>query len=354
MANRLLVAGVGAGFFSAFHYDAWARMDDVDLAAVCDRDVERARDMAARHGGGQAFGDAAHMLDTVRPDLFDIAVPPRAHLDMIRLGAERRIPMICQKPFCGGLEEAERAVALCEAAGVPLVVHENFRFQPWYRKIRSLLDEGALGEVFQATFRLRPGDGQGAGAYLGRQPYFREMKRFLVHETAIHLIDVFRFLFGDVTQVYAELVRLNPAIAGEDAGIILFRFASGARGLFDGNRLADHEARDRRLTMGELDIEGAAGTLRLDGDGRISRRAHGANDWRDVPYDWTDRGFGGDCVFALQRHVVAFLSDARAVENSGRDYLENLRIEDAVYRSNAAGKAVLLDKTKADTKGSLA
>ena len=66
--------------------------------------------------------------------------------------------------------------------------------------------------------------------------------------------------------------RLNPSIAGEDAGIILFDFAAGPRGVFDGNRLADHAAENRRLTMGELLIEGEGGTLALNGDGGISLR----------------------------------------------------------------------------------
>ena len=328
------VAGAGAGFFSAFQYEAWARMAGVELSAVCDLDRARARAMAERHGAGAFYSDSGAMLDAIAPDLFDIAVPPAAHLELITLGCERHIPMICQKPFCRSLEEAERAVSLCEQADVPLVVHENFRFQPWYRKIKALLDDGTLGALYQVTFRLRPGDGQGPDAYLDRQPYFQTMERFLVHETAIHLIDVFRYLFGEVAEVYADLVRLNPAIVGEDSGLILFHFASGARGLFDGNRLADHKAENRRLTMGEMTVEGEEGTLQLDGDGRILLRAHGSNEWVEIAYDWEDRGFGGDCVFALQRHVTAFLSGGGMLENSGRDYLRNLRLEHAVYQSN--------------------
>ena len=340
MNSPLRVAGVGAGYFSAFHYDAWARMGDVELVAVCDTDRAKAQSTADRHDIRQVYTDAAAMLDEARPDVFDIAVPPAAHLGMISLGAERHISMICQKPFCASLEEARRAVELCETAGVTLAVHENFRFQPWHRKIRSLVDEGAIGPVYQVTFRLRPGDGQGPNAYLDRQPYFQKMQRFLVHETAIHLIDVFRYLFGDVTRIYADLARLNPAIAGEDAGIVLFNFGSGARGLFDGNRLADHAAENRRLTMGEMEVEGEAGTLRLDGDGRISHRAHGDNTWTEIDYDWRNAGFGGDCVFALQRHVTEHLMGRGDLENSARDYLANLEIEDAVYRSNDTAAAI--------------
>ena len=66
------------------------------------------------------------------------------------------------------------------------------------------------------------GDGWGDNAYLDRQPYFQTMPRLLVVETAIHWIDTFRFLFGEVDAVYARLRRINPAIAGEDAGLICF------------------------------------------------------------------------------------------------------------------------------------
>ncbi len=110
-------------------------------------------------------------------------------------------------------------------------VHENFRFQPWYSLLKTLIDKGAIGEPSQLSFRLRPGDGQGDQAYLERQPYFRDMPRFLVHETAIHWIDTFRYLFGEVTAVYARLRRCNPVIAGEDAGMILFDFANGRQGV---------------------------------------------------------------------------------------------------------------------------
>jgi predicted dehydrogenase len=223
---------------------------------------------------------------------------------------------------------------------VPVVVHENFRFQPWHREAKRLIDAGALGTVFQASFRLRPGDGQGPRAYLDRQPYFQTMERFLVHETAIHFVDVFRFLLGEASGVFARLRRLNPAIRGEDSGVILFDFAGGARALFDGNRLADHAARDRRLTMGEMWIEGERGTLRLDGDGRLFARRHGENDEAPAPFAWDRVGFAGDYVGALQRHVVRHLRDGAPLENAAGDYLANLRLEAAIYESDRLGRWV--------------
>ncbi len=339
--KKIRVACVGAGYFSQFQYEAWRRLD-VDLAAICNKTEANAQKIADKFDIARVFTDFAIMLDQVKPDLVDIITPPGTHLSYIEQAAARRIPVICQKPFTPSLDEAEQATAMMEEVDTPLIIHENFRFQPWYGEIKRQLDTGALGEIYQVSFRLRPGDGQGPEAYLARQPYFQDMPRFLVHETAIHLIDVFRYLFGEVRSVTAALKRLNPAIKGEDSGLMLFEFENGATGLFDGNRLADHPAKNRRLTMGEMLLEGSEGSLRLSGDGDLFLRRHGENEERQVEYDWQDQNFGGDCVYALQRHVVEHLKSGAPVMNRARDYLTNIRIEEAAYSSSELGKRVIL------------
>ncbi len=329
------VAVIGAGYFGQFHYDAWSRIEGCRLVGLMTRSGKGAAETAARYGVEGCHTDLDAMLDAARPDLVDITAPPETHLETIRALAPHVQWIVCQKPFCRDLAEARDAVALAEAAGARVIVHENFRFQPWYRAIRRVLDAGTLGEIFQVTFRLRPGDGQGPDAYLARQPYFQKMERFLVHETAMHWIDTFRYLMGEVTSVSADLRRLNPAIAGEDAGVIQLAFASSARGLFDGNRLADHAARNRRLTLGEMEIEGAAATLRLDGDGRVLIRAHGRNDWTAHAFPWEDRAFGGDCVYLTNRAALAAFRSGERAETEAAAYLRNIEIEEAVYRSHA-------------------
>ncbi len=340
--SRLRVATIGAGYFSAFHHDAWTRIPEVELVAVCDADAGKAEAYAERFQIAQTFTDAATMLDAIGPDLVDIATPPATHLALIKETTSRRLPTICQKAFCRSLDEAETAVGLADAADTLLVVHENFRFQPWHMELKRQLDAGRIGELYQVSFRLRPGDGQGPRAYLDRQPYFQQMERFLVHETAIHLIDVFRYLLGEPESVMARLTRLNPAIQGEDAGVMLFEFEGNRRALFDGNRLVDHVAQNRRLTMGELLAEGAAGVIRLDGDGRLFHRAFGSNEEEPISYDWQDQGFAGDSVHAFQRHVVDHLLGRGAIASLASDYLANLRIEEAVYRASAEGRLVTL------------
>lgn len=338
MTERLKVCITGTGYFSQFHYDAWSRMDEVDLVALFDRTPQQAGDAAARHGVPRHYCDVGEMLDAEKPDLLDIVTPPVTHRAFIDEAVRRGVKVICQKPFCGTLDAAEAAVEAIDAAGGTVIVHENFRFQPWYERIRMALDDGMLGDIYQATFRLRPGDGQGPDAYLARQPYFQKMERFLVHETAIHQIDVFRSLFGEPSSVFAKLSRLNPAIAGEDAGVILLEFDKGVRALFDGNRLSDHQADDRRMTMGELWLEGSKGVLRLDGFARLWFRANGSNDESEIAYPWENRGYGGDCVYRTQRHVVDHLLHGTNVQNTAAEYLANLRIEEAVYASNKDGQ----------------
>ncbi len=340
MNAPLRVAAVGTGYFSQFHYNAWARMHDaglVELVALCNRGREAGETMAARHGIPRVFQDLGQMLDHTQVDLVDVITPPVTHVASVRAALERNCAVICQKPFTPSLVEAEALVEEIESCRGRVYVHENFRFQPWYPKIKSMLDAGAVGQPYQVSFWLRPGDGQGPDAYLQRQPYFQQMPRFLVHETAIHLVDTFRYLFGEMRAVYAQLSRLNPVIAGEDAGLILFEFDHGVRGVFDGNRLVDHVADNPRLTMGELRIEGSAGTLTLDGNANIAFRGHGSQSSVAVPFDWQNNDFGGDCVYLTSLHIVRHLIDGSPAMNSARAYLTNLRIEEAVYHSAEQG-----------------
>ena len=333
----LKVAVVGTGYFSQFHFDAWRRLPGARLVAVCSLEPASLVEAAARHLIPRQFAEVGAMLDATRPDLLDIVTPPAAHLALLGAASERGVDVICQKPLGGDLANARVMVRQAEAAGITLVVHENFRFMPWYREAKRLIDGGTFGRLLDVAFRLRPGDGQGPRAYLDRQPYFQQMPRFLIHETAIHLIDVFRYLGGEVAGVFARLRRLNPAIRGEDAGQVLLDFTSGAAGLFDGNRLASFPAANPRLTMGEMWLDGEAATLRLDGDGRLFLRPHQGVE-AEHAYAWHDRDFGGDCVLALQRHVLAHFQDGAPLENDGRAYLRNLEIEEAIYRSAASGR----------------
>ena len=333
--NKLRVLGVGAGYFSQFQYLGWQRMAEVECVGIVNRDVAKARVLAERFHIGAVFGSLDDALAAARPQLVDIITPPETHRSFVAKCVAAGIPSICQKPFGRDYADAVATTELAEAAGVPLVIHENFRWQPWYREAKRLLDAGTLGTLHSVAFRLRPGDGQGPRAYLDRQPYFQQMPQFLVKETAIHWIDTFRYLAGEVKTVYAALRRMNPVIAGEDAGTIVFEFERGSTGLFDGNRMNDHVASNPRRTMGEAWIEGSGGVLRLDGEARLWWKPHHGAEAEHVYDRGPDDTFGGGACEWLQRHVVAHFLSGAPLENTAREYLTNLRVQAAVYHSAA-------------------
>ena len=340
----LSVAVVGAGYFSQFHYDAWWRIPEVRLTALADANPAAAKDMAARFAVPAAFESLQDLLAKTAPDILDIVTPPDTHEDLVAAACRHAKLVVCQKPLAPTLAQAQAIVRQAQTAKIPLVVHENFRFQPWFREAKVVLESGRLGQPHAIAFRLRPGDGQGPDAYLARQPYFQKMPRFLIHETAVHFVDTFRYLLGEIVAVTARLRRINPAIAGEDAGYVIFEFASGAGGIFDGNRLNDHVAGNTRLTMGEMHLEGSDGVLRLDGQGRLWFKPHGDPE-AEHSYDWANIGFGGDCVHRLNRHVVDHLTQGTALENTGADYLRVMEIAEAIYRSHETERRVVLDAT---------
>jgi D-apiose dehydrogenase len=324
---------VGAGYFSQFHFDAWARVEGARLTALCDSDAGRAGEMAARFGIPAAGDDLVAMLDREKPDFIDIITPPPTHAAIVALAAERGIAVLCQKPLAPDFAQAQSIVDLAEQAGILFMAHDNFRFQPWHREIRRQIDAGRIGAVRAIHCRTRLGDGWGPDAYLSRQPYFRAMPRFLVHETGVHILDVFRFLGGEVTRVLARLDRLNPVIAGEDKALVLCDFANGASGLWDADRYHPAQARDPRYTFGAFRIEGSQGTLLLAEDGALHALTHDGQA-EPIAYHHENKGFAGDCVFHTIAHFVEALATGAPHELSGGDYLRSLALVEAAYRSD--------------------
>lgn len=322
----------GAGYFSHFQHEAWSRIPEVEIVAVCDLVEEKARKIAAQFGIAKCYTSWTEMLERERPDFFDIITPPPTHQEMCADAASRGIHVICQKPLAPTMQEATSIVDNAQRAGIRLMVHENFRWQPWYRKIKELQNAGTIGEFTHLHMLTRLGDGWGERAYLDRQPFFRDYPRLLIYETGVHFIDTFRYLLGEVTDVYAHLKRLNTVIRGEDTGQLFLHFESGATALWDANRYNETEASNPRYTFGELRVDATGGHLRMDNDANIRVKRLGEPGW-NLDYPRENRNFSGDCVYALQRHFVDCMLSGQEFESSGRDYLKTLRVVFAAYAS---------------------
>lgn len=320
---------VGCGFFSQFHIDAWRRMPDVEIVAAADPDLDRARAVAPR-----VYSDAEAMLDAEKGlDFVDVVTRPATHLPLIRLCTSRRIPVICQKPMAMDWAEANAIVEIAERTQVPVMFHENWRWQPWYRQTKQLLGEGAVGEVLAYSFRFRRGDGHGPDAFPA-QPYFREMPRLLIYEAVVHQMDTSRFLFGEIREITARIHRNNPVIAGEDRCLLIQGHDRGLLGVIDGHRYQD--AIPEGPAMGDLLVEGDRGALWVGANGEIRR--NGAVVWTPPSLE----GYKGDSVLGTQRHFIGCLRAGRRFESDPADYIKTFAAVEAAYQSAAEGRTVRL------------
>ena len=97
--NKLKGVAVGLGYFSQFHLEAWSRIVEVELVAICDSDIGKAKHVASTYGICKFYDDVDTLLIREQPDFIDIITPPQSHLELCRLAAEKGVNIICQKPL---------------------------------------------------------------------------------------------------------------------------------------------------------------------------------------------------------------------------------------------------------------
>ena len=338
--NTRQITGVmiGAGFFARYQIDAWRRLPNVRIAAVADSSPRKAEGFVREFQIPRAYESAEEMLERETADFVDVVTRPETHLELTCLAASRGLHVICQKPMAPTMADCRAMVSACEEYGVRLLIHENWRWQPWYREIHKLITAGWIGRPVQFAFQWRTRDGRGSEPYPA-QPYFRSMPRLLVYESLVHLLDTYRFLHGELASVYCQNRRLNPVVAGEDQSLITVTFHDGVLGLIDANRLSGPA--DPGVAMGTMRVDGDSGSLRLSSDGRIWLNAEGGP---DVPhqYEIPRTGYKGDSVFATQAHLIDALANDTPSESDAENYLKTVAAVFACYESAETGDVVRL------------
>ncbi|MCI0387942.1 MAG: Gfo/Idh/MocA family oxidoreductase [Acidobacteria bacterium] len=327
---------IGAGYFAQYQAEAWNRTAGAEILAVADSVPGRAQEFAERWEIPRAYSDVVEMLEKEKPDFVDIVTRPQSHLKLVKLAAEHGIHAICQKPMARTWEECLEMVNVCAENGVRLIIHENWRWQPWYREIKRVLELGLIGKAFYAGFMMRKGDGRGPEPYPA-QPYFREMEWLMVYEMAVHFLDVFRYLMGEINKVFCQVGRINPVLKGEDYALIQLESAIGVRGLIDANRFSGSLA----PVLEEFRVEGDRGMIRLSPDGRLWLTEYGKDEMRHE-FTSPESGYRGDSIRAAQEHYINCLRTGQMSENEGVDYLRTVAAVFACYRSVETGQAVPL------------
>jgi predicted dehydrogenase len=324
---------IGCGFFAANHLAAWELLDGVEITAVCDTDPAK-----ARWNGAKSYTDAAAMLAAEKLDFVDIVTTAASHRPLVELAASHGVAVICQKPFALDLADARAMVAACERAAVPLMVHENFRWQSPLMAVKEVLDSGEIGAPTYARIQFRH-----CHDIYANQPYLRTEQRLAIMDLGIHVLDLARFFLGEATRLHCRTQRINPKVAGEDCVTIVLDHAGGAVSLVDfsfATRLSPDPFPETLVR-----IEGSKGTVQLLQGYRL--KVSGAGWSHEADVEPAVPSFGAkpwhtiqESVVNIQRHWIDCLKTGRAPATSGAYNLATLALVGNAYESAATGRAL--------------
>jgi D-apiose dehydrogenase len=336
------IAVLGAGYAGRVQLRGWATIPNARVVGLWNRTPQRARAVGAEFGV-PAFEDVDALIRHPGVEAVDIATAVETHRDLVERAAAAGKHVLCQKPLAPSMEDARAIVDACRAANVRLMVNENWRWRPWYRAIRRLLDSGGLGELFFLRLALRTDAAvvtpeRPAEQLFAGQPFQRTMDPLILFELGPHHFDVARYLFGDPERVYARLRKVSPHIAGEDTALAVLEYQDRTAVVELSWHSVGHTAdRSKRLHPDTLVIEGTEGHLSLDESGRPQvLYRDGRRETLDV--DTTD-GYQRSWTEAL-RHFADCLQSGAAFETSGEQNLDTLKLVFAGYRSAEQGQPV--------------
>ncbi|MBD0737356.1 Gfo/Idh/MocA family protein [Streptomyces sp. CBMA29] len=141
---------IGCGNISRAHVRGHLAVpEQARIAAVADVDAAVAAERAEQAGGARVFTDYRAMLDDGGVDAVDICLPHHLHADAIIAAAEAGKHILCEKPLCLTVEEAERIADAVRAAGVTLMCAHNQLMMPAVARAKELIDSGGLGRVYE-------------------------------------------------------------------------------------------------------------------------------------------------------------------------------------------------------------
>ena len=258
----LKVAVIGTGFIGSVHAKNIARHPGAELVAVSDANIEFAKKVAATTGA-RAVNDIAEVFSDQAIQAVLIATPTDTHVEYLKRAAAAGKAIYCEKPIGLDYEEAEKAVRAVRAAGVPVMLGFNRRFDASHAAVKEAVDQGEVGkvEIVQLTSR---GPNPPPISYV-------KVSGGQLRDQTIHFFDLLRWLTNDEpVEVYAIGAALvDPAIgqAGDvDTSIVSLRMASGALCQIDSSRRAAYGYDERIEVFGS---EGMVESTRQNSRGLV-------------------------------------------------------------------------------------
>jgi len=340
MNKPLRFAMAGTGFWSRFQLHGWRELPGCECVALYNRTRAKADALAREFGIPAVYDNYEEMLEREQLDFVDIVTGVEQHAPMARAAADRGLPVVCQKPMSTDLASATAMIEHARARGTPLLINENWRWQPQIRAFAAALKQAPLGRIWRAHINY-----SNSFPVFENQPFLRELDKFILTDIGTHILDVMRFLFGEAESVYAHTHRVAHGIRGEDAASAMFKMRSGLT--VYANMSYASRVRGERFPEVYIAVEGEDASISLDFDFNLHVVTRsGITTTRHPPpsYPWADARYAvvHASIVDAQRNLLAGLRGEGAAETTGADNLETLRLVFACYESAERGEVIRL------------
>lgn len=344
MPRPVQVGLIGSQFISTIHAESLQRCAQAQLAAVASPTPGHAQAFAQRWGIPRYFTDYHQLLALATLDLVVIGAPTHWHCPMTLAAAAAGKHVVCEKPLCLNLAEADQMIAACRAAKVKLMYAEELCFAPKYVRLKQLLDEGALGRPVLLK-QSEKHDGPHAS-------HFWDVEQAgggVTMDMGCHAIEFFRWMLGrpPIRSVYAQMSTSvhGAKTRGDDNAIVILEFDGGVTAV----------AEESWTKLGGMDdraeVHGSQGVAYADllrgnsldvysqtGYGYAVEKAGSTKGWSFAIYEeaW-NYGFPQELAHFVD--CVQNDKDPLVVGEDGRAVLEAIF---AAYESAGTGRKVLL------------
>jgi predicted dehydrogenase len=278
-------------------------------------------------------------------DIADIATTMETHVEIAIAAARNGLHVLCQKPFARNIDEAKAIIKECKTAGVKLMVHQNFRFQPFPQYLKKMMNDTVLGNVFYCRIfhRLPYCEVTPAGRipFLDFQHSWANEEKLVLLHMVIHHLDTARFLLGEPLNLYAITRRIGTTTRGENIVSILLEYDK-----------AICYIEESWVTRGQTSIgfrlEGDKGTVQICNEQFCFCEVDGSRHefslsslYPDVTMDTIDQY----SFKMVQREFVDCILDDKVPSTNGEDNLKTLELVDKAYQSANNHQAVRLRKS---------
>ncbi|MBN1490231.1 MAG: Gfo/Idh/MocA family oxidoreductase [Phycisphaerae bacterium] len=340
--DRVNVGLIGTGFVGDLHATAFAMLPDAEVVAVASPTAGKAKRFAEAHGIPRAFEDYRDLLAVEAIDMVTLALPNPFHAQAAIDAARAGKHVVCEKPLCRTLAEADAMIAACRKAGVLLMYAEELCFAPKYVRAKRLVDEGALGRTFLVK--------QSEEHFGPHSSWFWDVEQSgggVLLDMGCHSIEYARWVFGKppVKSVMANLgVRVHTdKTRGEDHSLCIVEYDGGRVGLAENSWAKQGGVDD------QCEIYGSGGFTRADllrGSSLLtySERGYGyAVEKAASTSGYTFTMFEEIWNYGFPQEMAHFVRCVRGEETpieTGEDGREVLKIICAAYESAGTGRRI--------------